>query len=258
MLYLYARVSTDRQENGREAQTSRLLSHAKGAEYTLEVDEDVSAYNVRLHARPAGKKMYDALKAGDTVVITKIDRAFRRMYDFAITREQWERLGVSLVVLDLPENLAGPHGRFFLSVVVAAGELESEMHGQRKREVYAYKRAAGLPYNALRPFGWLAVKNKQGRLADWTPCPEERELGERVLTMQEAGNTLSQIAIALVHDGARKPRVKKGSSGYYHVQDILLLARAAKAGYPRLARDFWQAPDYALKLTAMKSRGHPL
>jgi predicted site-specific integrase-resolvase len=48
MIHLYARVSTDKQENGREAQTKRLLDWAQGKEAKLWVDEDVSAYNVRM------------------------------------------------------------------------------------------------------------------------------------------------------------------------------------------------------------------
>jgi DNA invertase Pin-like site-specific DNA recombinase len=239
MLYLYARVSTDKQENGRDAQVQRLTAWAQAsghADYRLMVDEDVSAYNVRLHSRKVGKEMYDALQSGDTVAITKIDRAFRRMYDFAVTREQWEKLGVSLVVLDLPA-LQGPHGKFFASIVVASGELESDMHGQRKREVYANKRRLGLPYNQLRPYGWLAVKGATGRLESWAPCIPEQELGRRVLRMRSQGMSYPKIALDLCRENVRKPVTKKGSSGYYHVSDVFLLARAAQAGYPKQRRD---------------------
>lgn len=256
MIHLYARVSTDKQENGREAQTKRLLDWATDKEHRLWVDEDVSAYNVRLHARPFGKQMYDALQAGDTVVITKIDRAFRRMYDFAVTREQWEKLGVTLVILDLPSNLSGPHGKFFLSVVVAAGELESDMHGQRKREVYAWKKNQGLPYGPLRPYGWSVRKTKAG--LEWEPDEQEQAVCHRALAMREEGKSLYQIAIALMDDGVRKPRKKKGCSDYYHIKDVHLMARAAKAGFPRLPRDELRGPGYEQRLAAMKSGGRPL
>ena len=255
MIYLYARVSTDKQENGREAQEQRLRSWVGDREHRLFVDEDVSAYSVKLHARPAGKAMHDMLKAGDVVAITKIDRAFRRMVDFAVTREQWEKLGVTLVVLDLPDNLTGPHGKFFLSMVVAAGELESDMHGQRKREVYAHKRALGLPYNQTRPFGWVTTRDKRNRLAGWAPCPREREAGMKVLELRAQGLSRMKIAITLLRAGYKKPQARVTSSAYYHAQDILLLERAARAGFPRLPRDFWQAGDFERKLLAMKSHG---
>ncbi len=256
MIHLYARVSTDKQENGREAQTKRLTEWAKDKECRLWVDEDVSAYNTRLHARPEGKKMYDSLQPGDTVVITKIDRAFRRMFDFAVTRDQWERLGVALVVLDLPDNLTGPHGKFFLSVVVAAGELESDMHGQRKREVYAHKRAAGLPYGPLRPYGWSVRKSAAG--LEWVPDEREQEVCRKVLDLRKQGKSLYQIAISLLDSGVRKPRRKKNCSDYYHVKDVHLMARAAEAGFPRLPRDALRGPGYAQRLAEAKSGGQRL
>lgn len=256
MIHLYARVSTDKQENGREAQARRLLDWAKDKEAKLWVDEDVSAYNVMLHRRPFGKQMHDALKEGDTVVITKIDRAFRRMFDFAVTRDQWEKLGVNLVVLDLPDNLTGPHGKFFLSMVVAAGELESDMHGQRKREVYAHKRKMGLPYGPLRPYGWNVRKTKAG--LEWVPDEQEQEVCRKVLAMREEGKSRYQIAIALLDGGVRRPRRKKGCSDYYLEKDICLMERAARVGFPKLPRGELLGPDYEQRLAEARSRGQPL
>lgn len=256
MIHLYARVSTDKQENGREAQCRRLLDWVGDREHRLWVDEDVSAYRHRLPLRKDGKKMCDALTAGDTVVITKIDRAFRRMFDFATTREQWETLGVSLVILDMPENLSGPHGRFFLSVVVAAGELESEMHGQRKREVYSYKQKSGVPYGTLRPYGWDVRKTSAGM--EWVPNQPERAACERAVELKWEGKSLYRIAIALHIDGYRKPVRRKGSSDHYSPRDIHLMLRAAEAGYPKIARDALLGPGYERRLREAKADGRPL
>jgi DNA invertase Pin-like site-specific DNA recombinase len=256
MIHLYARVSTDKQENSREAQASRLLTWVGDKGYQLWVDEDVSAYRNRRPDRPAGKQMYDALEEGDTVVITKIDRAFRRMYDFAVTREQWEKLGVQLVILDLPENLSGPHGRFFLSVIVAAGELESEMHGLRKREVYAHKQRQGVPYGTLRPFGWEVKKTAAGM--EWIPNDRERAACQQAIALKEQGKSLWEIAIALSAAGVKKTRRKKGCSDFYHVKDIHLMCRAAAAGYPKIARESLRGPGYEQRLAEARSRGRPL
>jgi DNA invertase Pin-like site-specific DNA recombinase len=256
MIHLYARVSTDKQENSREAQANRLLSWAAGRDHRLWVDEDVSAYRNRLPDRPAGKQMYDALAEGDTVVITKIDRAFRRMYDFVVTREQWEKLGVQLVILDLPENLSGPHGRFFLSFIVAAGELESEMHGIRKREVYAHKQRQGVPYGTLRPFGWDVKKTAAGM--EWIPNDRERDACQQAMALKEQGKSLWEIAIALSAAGVKKTRRKKGCSDFYHVKDIHLMCRAAAAGYPKIARESLRGPGYEQRLAEARSHGRPL
>lgn len=239
MIYLYARVSTDKQENGREAQVSRLEQWAKDNGLAVDgvfVDEDVSAFSVSLPDRPAGKRLWDALAAGDTVLMTKIDRGFRRWVDAATTHAKWKDLGVSLRFTDMDFDLSTPQGELFFSQLVAFSQYESRMHGQRKREVYAHKKQSGQPYNQFRPLGWLAVKGKSGRLESWQPCIAEQELGRRVLRMRDQGMSFPMIALVLCREDVRKPVRKKGSSGYYHQNDVYYLARAAKAGYPKLPR----------------------
>lgn len=241
MLYLYARVSTDRQENGRDAQVTRLKAWAGDREIAgVFVDEDVSALYVRLQDRPAGKKMWDVLSPGDVVACTKMDRMFRRLADMASTIDTWKQLGIRLQLLDMDVDIESPHGRAFAGFTAVAAQLESELHGQRKREVYAYKKQTGQPYNQTRPFGWVATRARNGKLDGWAECEEERKTGRRVLAMRRQGMSHAKIASVLCLEGVRKPVRRKGSSGYYHLQDIYCLARAAQAGYPRLPREFWQ------------------
>lgn len=258
MIYLYARVSTDKQEHGREAQLSRLREWAKDKEIGGEfVDEDVSAHSVKFQDRPNGKRLWDLLQPGDMVVSTKMDRMFRRLADMAQTIDTWKQLGIRLVLLDMDVDIQSPHGRAFAGWSAVAAQLESELHGQRKREVYAHRKKMGLPVNQSRPFGWLAYKGQDGKLAGYKPCPAERVTGEKVLVMRRQGMTAVQVAIALCHAGVRKPVRRRDSSGYYHVNDIYLLERAAKAGYPKLPREFWQAHVSEQRLRAAISGDHP-
>lgn len=246
VIYLYARVSTDKQEHGREAQIDRLHQWAAGKEVGgIFVDEDVSAHSVRFQDRPAGGKLWNLLQPEDIVVATKMDRMFRRLADMASTIDTWKRLNIRLVLLDMDVDIKSPHGRAFAGWAAVSAQLESELHGQRKREVYAHRRKMGLPVNSQRPFGWLSYKGPDGKLAGYKPCPKEQELGLRVLEMRKQGMKAREIAIAFAHAGHRKPYHRRGSSGYYHVTDIYLLERAAKAGYPTRSRDFWQAAGSA-------------
>ena len=261
MIYLYARVSTDKQENGREAQVSRLEQGANAKGLAVDgvfVDEDVSALYVDLPDRPEGKRLWDALSCGDTVIITKVDRAFRSWADAGVTIQRWRQESVTLEILDMPIDLKTPQGRLFFSQIVSFAQFESEMHGQRKREVYAHKRQSGQPYNQLRPFGWVSVKDRAGKLSGWEANPEEQALGKRAERMHRDGMSYSEIATAYALEGIRKPRRRKDSSGYYHVNDILCLCRAAQAGYPRLPRAFWQVRGYEQRLAAMKCHGPQL
>lgn len=257
MIYLYARVSTDKQENGKAAQLDRLKQWAERSGYPIDetfTDEDVSAHSVRLQDRPAGKLLWDRLQAGDIVVATKMDRMFRRLADMALTIDAWKKIGVRLKLLDMDVDIESPHGRAFAGFAAVAAQLESELHGQRKREVYAYKRKTGQPYSWIRPFGWQRTKDKKGKLVGYAPDPKEQRLGRRILDLRRAGESWWQITSDVCLSGDRKPCSREGA-GYYHVRDIRSLACAAAAGYPTVPQAFWQATDYAQKLHAMRADG---
>lgn len=231
MIYAYARVSTDRQENSAEAQSARLLAYCEQSGLPfggLFVDQDQSAYKIPIARRREGKKLCDALSPGDTLVFTKIDRCFRSLQDQCNTLAKWEELGVKVVILDMPIQYDDPYGRCTLAVIGSTSQLASELTGQRVREVNAYLKANNLPYGGARPFGWLVVNNR------YVPCEAERKLGQRVLDMRAAGVTFPGIALALCKEGVQKPRKRKGSRGWYYVTDVRLLYRAAQAGYPMI------------------------
>lgn len=231
MIYGYARVSTDRQENSSEAQAARLMAYCEKSGLPfggLFIDEDQSAYSLPLNRRRAGKLLCDALSQGDTLVFTKIDRMFRSLQDQCNTLARWEAMGVTVVILDMPVQYTDPFGRCTLSVIGASSQLASELTGQRIKEVNAYLKQAGRPYSTSRPLGWL-VKNKE-----YVPCEEERELGRRAMGMRDRGVTAEAVALAFAHEGVRKPHMRQGSSGYYNVSDIRRLVRSARAGFPKI------------------------
>lgn len=243
MIHIYARVSTDKQENGREAQVERLLKWVGDKPYTLHVDEDVSAYSVPIHKRPAGKVMCDLLQTGDTVLMTKIDRGFRSWVDAANTYAKWKSIGAGLRFLDMDIDVSTPQGELMFSQFVAWGQFESQMHGQRKREVYAHKRQAGKPYSTIRPYGWLVTKSFDERTARMRPSgykvyQPERDLAKTIIAMRERGMTWSLIADELICEGVRKPKGSKGV--YYYPSDVRMLALAAEAGFPTVPQGAWQ------------------
>lgn len=244
MIYLYARVSTDKQENGRDAQVQRLKDWAGDSPHELFVDEDVSAYSVPLNRRPAGKQLCDRLQRGDTVVVTKDDRAFRSVLDMATTRQQWQSLGIHLEIIDLPDAFRTAEGELFLTLKVAFGQYESKQHGQRKREVYAHKRKSGQPYSTIRPFGWLVTKRfdkglNRMVLEGYREYPEERAMVPVIQAMRDKGMSWSLIADELICEGYRKP--KGGRGQYYYPSDLQALLLAAEAGFPKRPQGAWQA-----------------
>lgn len=258
--YCYVRVSTDKQDNSAEAQQGRLKEWAErqGIEVTqVFIDIDQSAHSIPLKERRQGRLLWDVIKPGDTIIFTKVDRAFRSLADAAPAMKLWNELGVRVRILDLDFDLSTPAGKLFFSQLVAFAQFESELHGQRKREVYAHKRKNGQPYSCTRPWGWQSVKGKDGKLSHWAACADEQLLGLRVASMIDDGWPISQIALKLCRENVRKPRSGRSGHNYYQIGEVRHLARAARAGYPTLPRSFWRSPDYEQRLAAEICHGPP-
>jgi DNA invertase Pin-like site-specific DNA recombinase len=256
----YARVSTDKQENSDEAQRARLTEYARklGGEAELYVDVDVSARSVPLKSRKDGKRLCNDLQPGDHVIFTSISRGFRQAGECISQFSEWQRMGIIAHMLDMNIDMSTPHGRAVLGWMAVGAQLESDLHSERKKEVYAHKRQTYQPYLRTRPFGWMIRLTSTGKIQDWIPCPAEREVGRRVVEMRAAGKSKDEIAIALACEGVRKPLSRKGATDYYHASDILWIHRAAEALYPKLPQAFWRDPDYATKLLAMISDAAPI
>lgn len=254
MLYGYCRVSGDKQENGLGVQSARLEDYAKQAGLELFqplfVDEDVTG-SMPLKRRPNGQKLWDILRAGDVVVFTKLDRGFRNMADAATTLAILSELGVRMKILDLPMDLTTPEGRLIFHQFAAFSQFERERIGQRISESMRHLKKQGKPYSTTRPYGWV----RKGK--EWVPCEKERALGKKIVEWRDRGGSWLAIALDLCGAGERKPHQRKGSHGFYHPKDVMFLYRAAKAGYPKLSRSWWQAPGYEQRLAAVIS-GAPL
>lgn len=231
MLYGYARVSTDKQENSAEAQALRLKAYAEqsGLEFGgLFVDEDQSANKIQFQHRKQGRILWDKLQPGDVVAFTKIDRVFRSMADAATTLAKWKSLGVGVTFLDMGIDVNTPAGELFFNQLAAFAQYESQMIGQRVREIAAHLTAAGKPVGRARPYGWISDGEK------FVPYPPEREIGDLVVAMRREGKSYPAICLHLCKKELRKPKNKKGVRGYYGLSDTVCLHRAAVAGYPKI------------------------
>ena len=242
MLYGYARVSTDKQENSADAQAIKLRAYAKqsGLECgEVFVDEDQSAYKIPLNKRAQGKVLWDKLQAGDVVVFCTFDRAFRSVLDAAQTLDKCKELGFQLRFLDNSIDVMTSQGELSFNLQSAVAQFSSQIAGQRQRENQSYLREAGRPYGKFRPYGWIA-KDKA-----FIPYKPEREIGATVVAMRKAGRSFTDICLHLCKKELRKPPNKKGVMGYYGLSDTVALHRAASAGYPKIRPRLSQAEWHA-------------
>ena len=89
--------------------------------------------------RPQLEAMLKALRKGDEVTVTKIDRLARNTKDLLTIVDQIAAAGASLNILDLGIKTDTPIGKMILTVLGAVSELERSYINQRTRSgVRAY------------------------------------------------------------------------------------------------------------------------
>jgi putative DNA-invertase from lambdoid prophage Rac len=88
MIVLYARVSTVEQT------IEHQLTQATQAGFKIDkvvADDGVSGVSIRLAERPEGRRLFDMLRAGDTLVMRWVDRLGRNYADVCDTIREFMR-----------------------------------------------------------------------------------------------------------------------------------------------------------------------
>jgi putative DNA-invertase from lambdoid prophage Rac len=88
---LYARVSTSEQTIGHQ----RTQAEKAGFKFDQVIwDEGVSGVSTKLAERPQGRRLFDLLRNGDTLVVRWVDRLGRNYQDICETIREFMRRGV--------------------------------------------------------------------------------------------------------------------------------------------------------------------
>lgn len=130
----YARVSTTDQNI--EAQTDALT--AAGCERIF-----TDRASGKLASRPELDKVLEYLRAGDTLVITKLDRLGRSVRNLIDLVAELERRGVGLLVLHQAIDTSTPGGKLFFHIMSGIAEFERDLISERTRDGLEAARARG-------------------------------------------------------------------------------------------------------------------
>ena len=127
------------------------------------VEAGESAYKTALAKRPAGERLLKTLQRGDTLIISRIDRAFRSVRDFIVQTAELTEMGVRLVVCSPKIDLATAFGRSLATLLATLAEWESARKGERIRNALRAKanRAATGPK--------AKSENIESLPSDWRP-----------------------------------------------------------------------------------------
>jgi DNA invertase Pin-like site-specific DNA recombinase len=96
----------------------------------------------------------------DVVVVYKIDRLTRSLFDFAKIVEAFEAKGVSFVSITQQFNTSTSMGRLTLNVLLSFAQFERELAGERIRDKITASKKNGMWMGGLAPLGY-DVKNRK-------------------------------------------------------------------------------------------------
>jgi DNA invertase Pin-like site-specific DNA recombinase len=201
----YVRVSTEEQSisgAGLEAQRAAIVAECARRGWELvEVLED-RGYSAKDLKRPGVRLALETLgrKRADGLVVAKLDRISRSMFDLTQIMQQAQQQSWALVALDCPVDTSTPAGEAMAHVLATFAQFERRLIGQRTREALAIKKSQGVVL---------------GRPRTLPP-----EVYERVRTERDAGRSwpsiargLNEDAVPTGHGGARW-RVSSAQAAY--------------------------------------------
>lgn len=131
----YARVSTDKQD----ATAQRDALTTAGADHVY-VDHGLTGTN---RDRPALREAIAAVRAGDTFMVTKLDRLARSVPDARDIVDELTRKGVKLRIGESVHDPDDPTGRLLLNALAMVAEFEADLIRARTREGMKIAKAKG-------------------------------------------------------------------------------------------------------------------
>jgi DNA invertase Pin-like site-specific DNA recombinase len=184
----YMRVST--REQSLDRQTDALASICD----ELHV-ERLSAVSAK---RPVYARVMRGLKAGDTLIILDLDRAYRSVVDAITEMEKLKARGVFLRILNLHLDTSTPSGLLVYTIVAACAAFERQMLSQRTREGLAAARERGRVLGRPRKLNarQLAQARRRLRNADETLTSIARDYGVAPFTLARSLRRHDQRGLA--------------------------------------------------------------
>jgi DNA invertase Pin-like site-specific DNA recombinase len=190
----YARVSTVEQANGsslaEQERKIKGLAMMRGDEIAeVFIDAGVSG-SVDLEQRPQGAQLVGKLQRGDTLIVAKLDRAFRDAADALVKVKQWKAAGVSLILADMGNESVteNGHSQLFFTILAGFAEWEKTRILERTDSGRKAKKAAGGHIGGSTPFGF--DKLGEGKDARLVPNAKQQAALKTIREARAAGCSL--------------------------------------------------------------------
>ena len=167
----YARCSTDKQDLAAQKAALEKLGVVPERIYT---DHGLTGTN---RSRPGLDQALAAVRAGDTLVVPKLDRLARSVPDARTIADALQARGVKLALGANVHDPADPMGKMFFNILATFAEFEADLIRLRTREGMAIARAKG------------KLRGKQPKLSD----RQQKELRRMYDTGEYAISDLAEL-----------------------------------------------------------------
>lgn len=137
-------MTTQRMGYGRVSTSDQNVESQRDALVNAAVDQVfLDTFTGTKANRPELNRLRSQLRAGDTLVITRLDRLGRSAKDLLNLVSELQDQGVNLEVLEQNINTSTPEGKLFFTLVASFAEFEREIMRSRTMDGLAAARARG-------------------------------------------------------------------------------------------------------------------
>src|ERR1039458_6312729 len=143
--------------------------------------------------RPALQQLLEDIKAGriDIVVVYKIDRLTRSLFDFAKIVEIFDAHQLSFVSVTQSFNTTTSMGRLTLNVLLSFAQFEREVTGERIRDKFAASRKKGMWMGGYPPLGYDVQERKL--IVNEAESAQVRMIFERYLALGSVDHLMKEL-----------------------------------------------------------------
>jgi site-specific DNA recombinase len=145
--------------------------------------------------RPALQQLLTEVAAGsiDCVVIYKVDRLSRSLFDFARLMQVFDQQGVSLVAVTQQFNSSTPMGRLTLHILLSFAQFEREIISERTRDKIGASRRKGKWMGGYPVLGYDPDPSRPRLVVNQIEAQQVREIFARFVRSGSLIATLDEI-----------------------------------------------------------------